>query len=125
MPARSMLLIAHRGDLLAERLPVLQATLERQRDFRRAQLDVHEQSGRPSTPHVVDYAAHDPKAAVREVQALVEAGARHALDDIELALDRMRTGDYGHCRACGAGIDLAVIDAVPQTTMCQSCCRLL
>lgn len=128
MPANSMLLIASRGDFLAERLPVLQAALERQRDFRReqlAQLDVHERSGRTSTPRAGQGAARDPTAAVREVQALVEAGARRALDDIELALDRIRTGDYGRCRACGAGIALAVIEAIPKTTLCQYCCRLM
>lgn len=128
MPARSMLLIARQVDLLAERLPVLQSALERQRDFRReqlAQLEVREWSGRPATPRAGQDAARDPTAAVREVQALVEAGARHALDDIELALDRIRTGGYGRCRECGAGIALAVIEAIPKTTLCQSCCRLM
>jgi DnaK suppressor protein len=57
------------------------------------------------------------------VQALVEAGARQALHDIELALARIRTGVYGGCRRCGAAISLAVLEAIPQTTLCQRCHR--
>ena len=125
MPTGGTLLTARRGDLPAERLPVLQAALVRQRDFRReqlAQLDVR--SGRTSPPRAVHGAACDTTPSVREVQALVEAGARRALDDIELALARIRTGDYGRCRACDSGIPLAVIESIPQTTLCLYCQRL-
>ncbi|MHA6797672.1 TraR/DksA family transcriptional regulator (plasmid) [Pseudonocardia bannensis] len=55
------------------------------------------------------------------MQALVEAGARRALDDIELALARIRTGDYGRCRACGAGVPPVLLEAIPQTTLCLCC----
>lgn len=124
MPAGGTLLPARRGDLLAERLPVLQVALVRQRDFRReqlAQLDVR--SGSTSLPRADHGAACDTTPSAREVQALVEAGARRALDDIELAL-RIRTGDNGRCRACGSGIPLAVIESIPQTTLCLYCQRL-
>lgn len=126
-PARSKPLTAPRCDLLAARVPALRATLVHQRDFRReqlAQLDVQEPSGRTSTPPAARDAACATRPAVREVQALVKAGARRALDDIELALARIRTGDYGRCRACGAGIPLALLEAIPQTTLCLCCQRL-
>jgi RNA polymerase-binding transcription factor DksA len=103
VPARSKPRIPRRCDLLAARVPVLRAALVHQRDFRReqlAQLDVHEPNGMTSMPPAGRRAACDTAPAVREVQALVEAGARRALDDIELALARIRTGDYGRCRAC-------------------------
>ena len=126
VPARGKPLTTRRCDLLAARVPVLRAALVHQRDFRReqlAQLDVHEPSGRTSTLPAGPGAACDTPPAVREVQALVEAGARRALDDIELALARIRTGDYGRCRACGADIPLVVLEAIPQTTLCLRCHR--
>lgn len=110
-----------RRPALAERLPVLQLRLERQRAFRREQLDGPGPRRMTSAPHTDRGAAHHPTAPVREVEALVEQGARRALDDIELALARIRTGGYGRCSACGAGIDLAVLEAIPQTTLCLRC----
>jgi RNA polymerase-binding transcription factor DksA len=107
---------APRCDLLAARLPDLRATLVRQRDFRReqlAQLAQHNQHGRASTPHASQVADGDSGPPMRVVSALVEVGARHALDDIELALARIATGDYGRCRACGADIRLAVSKRFP------------
>ena len=47
--------------------------------------------------------AEDPSAR-RGVEALVAAGVRRALTAIELALTRMRTGDYGCCRVCAVSI---------------------
>jgi DnaK suppressor protein len=58
---------------------------------------------------------------VREVEALVAAGARRALADIEVALARMQTGRYGYCRMCGAEIPVVVLDAIPSTTVCLAC----
>jgi RNA polymerase-binding transcription factor DksA len=55
------------------------------------------------------------------VEALVAAGARRALADIELALVQMRTGHYGYCRICGASIPLVVLEAIPKTTLCLAC----
>lgn len=126
VPVRGGLLTAHRADLLAARLPHLRSVLLRRRDYRReqlAELDVHERSGRASKWRAGQGAACDSEAPVREVQALVAAGARRALADIELALARIATGDYGRCRECGAGISLAVLEAIPQTTLCLSCHR--
>jgi DnaK suppressor protein len=59
--------------------------------------------------------------ALREVDALVAAGARRAVGDIASALDRMRRGRYGDCRSCGDAIPLAVLEAIPQTTLCLAC----
>jgi RNA polymerase-binding transcription factor DksA len=35
----------------------------------------------------------------------------------------MNDGSYGRCRACGAGIALAVLTAIPATTVCRACHR--
>ena len=112
-----------RSNDLASRLPDLRAALERHRDFRReqlAQVDLHRPTRPlPATNDAVDRA--EEPSALREVEALVAAGARRALIDIELALTRMRTGDYGCCRVCGTAIPLAVLEAIPTTTLCLVC----
>jgi RNA polymerase-binding transcription factor DksA len=112
------------GDDLASRLPDLRAALERQRDFRReqlAQVDLCRPSRTPSATDGAVDRAQERTSALREVEALVAAGARRALTDIELALARIHTGDYGCCRVCGTGIPLAVLEAIPKTTLCLVC----
>jgi len=112
------------AEALAFRLPALRATLERHLHFRReqlAELDAslrgHDAGNRP----VRDGAEQEPSSPLRQVDALVAAGARRALADIELALLRMRTGRYGRCRSCGVPIPLPVLEAIPKTTICLLC----
>jgi DnaK suppressor protein len=115
-PAGSRWLVRH--------LPALREELERQRDFRNEQLayliahDENRMSLAGYGPRAMD---GDAARALDEVRAMVAAGARQALADIELALARMNDGSYGRCRACDAGIPLAVLTAIPTTTLCRSC----
>ena len=53
---------------------------------------------------------------------LAEVESRE-LTHIETALERMRTGEYGDCEACGEGIPLARLQALPYATMCIGCQR--
>jgi RNA polymerase-binding transcription factor DksA len=121
-----------RGELTKRRrgagqLLALREELQRQRDFRTEQLahlDTHDDQG----PALMGYGprAADPDAAdaLDEVRALVAAGARQALADIELALARMDDGRFGRCRTCDAAIPLAVLTAIPKTTLCLACSLL-
>ena len=87
-----------RNDGLELRLSALRAALEQQRDFRREQL-AHADVRRPThgSPVTDDSTVRGAGRAMREVEALVAAGARRALADIEVALARMRSGRYGYC----------------------------
>jgi DnaK suppressor protein len=109
---------------LVRQLPALRKELERQRDFRNEQL-AHLIAHDESRTSLVGYGPRamdgDAARALDEVRALVAAGARKALADIELALARMNDGTYGRCRACDADIPLAVLTAIPKTTLCQGC----
>jgi RNA polymerase-binding transcription factor DksA len=101
-------------------LPRLRLALESQRDFRTDQLarfNASERSSRPAS------GASQLSPAVQEVQAMVVAGARRALSDIELSLARMRAGNYGQCRECGDDISTSVLLAIPLTTLCLACQR--
>ena len=46
---------------------------------------------------------------------------RHTLQEIDLALDRIKSGDYGICDVCGDKIPEARIRALPWTRFCLSC----
>jgi DnaK suppressor protein len=110
-------------DPLVLRLPALHAALEQQLSFRREQLaELHAGGPEPAnSPVHSDRPDEEAVYGLREVDALVAAGARRALADIELALVRMRTGRYGCCRSCGARIPLGVLEAIPKTTLCLAC----
>jgi DnaK suppressor protein len=109
---------------LVRQLPALRKELERQRDFRKEQL-AHLIAHDENWTSLVGYGPRamdgDAVRALREVRASVATGARHALADIELALARMSDGSYGRCRACDGGIPLAVLTAIPATTVCRAC----
>jgi DnaK suppressor protein len=108
---------------LVRHLPALREELEKLRDFRHEQLAhllAHDQN-RTSLAGYGPRADGDATRALNEVRALVTAGARQALADIELALTRMNDGNYGRCRACDSAIPLAVLTAIPTTTLCRSC----
>ena len=113
------------GDVLVPRLPALRNKLEQQRRFRREQLAQLDADGgtddRPAYADRRDPVDPEAESALREVDAVVAAGARRALADIELALVRMATGRYGLCRSCEAGIPLVVLEAIPKTTLCLKC----
>lgn len=46
---------------------------------------------------------------------------RMLLDKIELALQRIKDGEYGICEECGEKIGLSRLRARPVTTMCINC----
>lgn len=56
-----------------------------------------------------------------EVSDVLEHAARHALGEIELALDRLRCGRYGRCVDCGEAIGRDRLDVLPSAARCASC----
>jgi RNA polymerase-binding transcription factor DksA len=67
-----------------------------------------------------DYEPHD----VTDDEAAIQADAIEArLAAICDALERIESGDYGRCLACGAAIAEERLDAVPTTTVCRACAR--
>jgi len=53
---------------------------------------------------------------------LAEVESRE-LANIEIALERMRSGSYGACEVCGGKIPLARLNALPYATSCIECQR--
>lgn len=58
------------------------------------------------------------------ISQLAEVESRE-LAQIENALERMRTGEYGICESCGHNISLARLQALPYATLCIKCQREL
>jgi RNA polymerase-binding transcription factor DksA len=90
-------------------IAVLREALEQERRFRIEQL---------AQPGTTPAAQGD---ALGEVHAIVMAGARRALADIDAALEAMREGRYGRCDACHGPIPWRVLRAVPRTRLCCAC----
>src|SRR5688572_28401139 len=44
---------------------------------------------------------------------------------IQHALDRIRSGRYGRCEGCDSKIPAARLDAIPHTTLCVNCQRII
>ncbi|MFE2289709.1 TraR/DksA family transcriptional regulator [Streptomyces sp. NPDC059452] len=68
---------------------------------------------------------HDPEGASTaferaHVVALL-ARAREHLAELDLAVERLETGDYGCCEACGEPIPAARLEVRPAATTCVGC----
>jgi RNA polymerase-binding protein DksA len=59
--------------------------------------------------------------AERRVNAVLEAGARDALDEVVGALARLDEGSYGRCQDCGAAIPAERLHARPAARYCVRC----
>ncbi|MGC9665836.1 TraR/DksA family transcriptional regulator [Planosporangium sp. 12N6] len=108
---------------VVDHLPRLREMLEEHRRFRLDQLN-QLTSQYEATPgqHIDTLDASADNARV-EVTAAVEAAARQALDDIDAALARIATGQYGDCTECHAPIPVDRLLAIPQAPLCMDCQR--
>jgi len=97
----------------ASQLAVLRDMLEQQRRFRLdqlAQLQAAEPTGQLANGD-------------REITDSLVTGARAALRDVVDALQRMDDGRYGSCRRCGAALEIARLEVLPQVSLCMPCQR--
>jgi DnaK suppressor protein len=108
-------------------MPRLRRMLEDHRRFRLDQLaDLAAEevaaARRSEVGHIDDLDASADSARI-EVSTVIAAGARRTLDDIDLALARIRSGQYGWCERCHAEIDVQRLMALPQAGLCMECQR--
>jgi DnaK suppressor protein len=69
---------------------------------------------------VIDAALDSAQDEISSQLAEVES---RELTSIEIALERMRKGEYGRCDGCGQVIPLARLQALPYATTCIQCQR--
>jgi RNA polymerase-binding transcription factor DksA len=56
-----------------------------------------------------------------EVIDQLRAATESELDRIEAALTRIAAGSYGRCERCAELIDVARLEALPESALCKSC----
>jgi RNA polymerase-binding protein DksA len=61
----------------------------------------------------------------RELDEGLEEDAREQLHQVEKALARIASGEYGRCEICGKEIPVERLEAVPWTTLCIDDARRL
>jgi len=54
-------------------------------------------------------------------QLAVAQDLKMRLDDIEAALEKVRTGKYGICEKCGKEIEEDVLSIDPESRLCKNC----
>ncbi|MFD3970532.1 TraR/DksA family transcriptional regulator [Streptomyces cyaneofuscatus] len=68
---------------------------------------------------------HDPEgsstAFERAHVAALLAQAREHLAELDLAVERLASGDYGRCEVCGDPIPAARLEVRPAATTCVGC----
>jgi DnaK suppressor protein len=57
----------------------------------------------------------------RDRDQVLHAHAMAALGDIEAALARVESGEYGRCTSCGEQIPSVRLEAMPAATVCVTC----
>jgi DnaK suppressor protein len=68
-----------------------------------------------SDNHLADTASETYE---RELDEGLEDDAREQLHQVEKALGRIESGEYGRCEICGKEIPVERLEAVPWTTLC-------
>ncbi len=81
-----------------------------------------ELSGSTSDNHLADSASETYE---RELDEGLEADATRQLREVEEALERIASGTYGICEACGQEIPEDRLEAVPWTKLCIDDARKL
>jgi DnaK suppressor protein len=60
----------------------------------------------------------------QELTLSLVGSEKAALDQIELALQRLGDGSYGTCEECGKKIPEPRLEAIPYTTVCVRCAEI-
>ena len=54
-------------------------------------------------------------------QLAVAQDLKQRLDDVEVALEKIREGKYGICEKCGGEIEEEILDIDPESRLCKRC----
>lgn len=109
-----------RKDALASFKQVLVRRRDALRSALNGDLSLLKELRQQSSGDVLDAALDTAQDELSSQLAEVES---RELASIELALERIRTGEYGACDGCGEGIPMARLQALPYATMCIQCQR--
>ncbi len=97
----------YKSRLLEERHDLMQK-IERLREEVKVELEFEADEGDPELPE-------------REKNLSLLATFEERLEEIDLALEHLKAGDYGICRKCGKPIDPERLAIVPEAQYCVPC----
>ncbi len=104
--------------LLAERERLSREIAELDADLSESLEDSSEES--PYDQHMAETAA---VTLDREIDLTLEENARAAISQIDRALHKLETGNYGTCDKCGKPIGDERLQVAPFATLCIECKR--
>jgi DnaK suppressor protein len=103
--------------LLLEERERLTIAVERLRDDNSSSIE--DELGEVSAAGVDNHMADTASATYeRELDAGLEEGAQHTLDEVEAALARVDAGNYGVCEVCGKPVGADRLSAIPWARLC-------
>ena len=79
---------------------------------------------REETPLEKDFGEQAVQRENDEVLDRLDDRSRQELMDIDLALARLETGQYGDCLRCGRSIGVLRLNALPHASHCVACAQL-
>jgi DnaK suppressor protein len=103
----------YRKQLLAKREELLQRV-------KAARTSEKEENGKEA-PDLGDRAL---STVIRDLSYQLSAGERDIVRRVDLALDRIESGEYGVCVECNKKVQLGRLDAVPWARHCIDCQEL-
>lgn len=71
--------------------------------------------------HSADWSEQAQERQNDEVLEAIGNESQHELSQINVALERIKSGDYTSCTDCGEDISLKRLEAVPYTHLCINC----
>jgi len=111
---------------VVEKYAILKSRLEGERKQLNAELeslqepmpsDIERREGSPFGKREEEAA----ESADLEKRLALQKRLREQLDEVEHALTKFEKGTYGFCDRCGAAIDPARLEALPQASLCLKC----
>ncbi len=82
-------------------------------------------SGRDTSGEISSFPVHPADVGTDSMEMekayLIGSASSETLEDIDEALQRIETGDYGKCVECGQEISRERLEAVPYAKLCLHC----
>ena len=112
--------------LSPERIERLRGYLLEQQASLKQQLTGLTEGVQESNVGLGNHMAEDATAAFDQAAFIsLRRGHERQLAQVQSALHRMADDSYGRCERCDCEIDFARLKAVPETTLCMNCQRLV
>jgi RNA polymerase-binding protein DksA len=95
--------------------------LQLRADYMRRREAIHKDTHHQDEPVEKDFAEQVSQRETEDVLGALEEEAKQVVMQIDNALLRIKSGEYGICACCGEEIPAARLDAIPYAQYCVDC----